>query len=49
MANKGVKHCWYTQTTTLLQYLGLYMMIPLLTKLSINVPYSNKEIKDEIY
>ena len=49
LANQGNKNCWYAQTTTLLQSLGLDIRRPPPTKSSINTPYSNKDIQDEIY
>jgi len=49
LANQGTKNYWYAQTTTLLQFLGLYIKRPPPTKSSINTPYFNKDIRDGIY
>ena len=49
LTNQGNKNCWYAQTTTPLQSLGLNIMRPPPTKSSIKTPYSNKDIRDEIY
>ena len=49
LVNQEVKNCWYAQTTSLLQYIGLDIRRPPPTMLSINTPYSDKDILDEIY
>ena len=49
LVNQGIKNCWYAQTTTLIQSLGLNIGRPPTTKSLINTSYSNKDIWDEIY